>query len=269
MHPILNIAIRIVRKVGAFILQVYDSQSFAHHDQQNTISIVNTVIVKSEKIMVDMIKKFYPDHKILSTYNIREKFENNKIYWLINPLSGKINFSKKIPYFCTSISIIINKKVEASVIYDPLQNELFTSVKGQGSKLNGFRTRCIQPYSIKNTIISINNNFIYTICTNNIYSEFLNQMNFDGIQIKCLGSLTLNLAYVSVGRTSGLICIQSPFLKILSGELQIRESGGLINNFNSNMNIIQNNKETNMLDIVVGSSKLIKYVSEQISKIKK
>ncbi|WP_187306506.1 inositol monophosphatase family protein [Buchnera aphidicola] len=265
MHPMLNIAIRIVRTVGVSILQAYDSQSFTQNYQNNNSDSVTHIVIQSEKIMIKMIKKFYPNHKTILVLDKKKKIENNKVYWIINPISGQKNFVKKIPLFCTSINILVNKKIEISVIYDPLHNELFTAVRGQGSKLNGFRTRCIQPKSINNTIFTINNHDIFNLNKNKLYHKLINLLYIDGITFRCTGSLTLNLAYISVGRIDGLIYCHIPFFKLMTGKLNIIESGGLLNHISHNKN--ENINLNNNLHIFIGSSKLMQDLLKKIKTI--
>ncbi|MBZ2279746.1 MAG: inositol monophosphatase, partial [Buchnera aphidicola] len=95
-------------------------------------------------------------HIILDKNNYSMINENKKIYWVINELDGKNNFSKYLPHFCISIAIIIKGITEISVIYDPIKNDLFTSVKGHGSQLNGYRIRCTNTNTLESIIIAVN-----------------------------------------------------------------------------------------------------------------
>ncbi|MDE5285899.1 MAG: inositol monophosphatase, partial [Buchnera aphidicola] len=107
---------------------------------------------QAHKIIKDIIYKSYPDHIILDKNNYSIIDKNKKIYWIINELDGKNNFSKYLPHFCISIAIIIKGITEISVIYDPIKNDLFTAVKGHGSQLNGYRIRCTNTNTLESIV---------------------------------------------------------------------------------------------------------------------
>ncbi|WP_275429624.1 inositol monophosphatase family protein, partial [Enterobacter hormaechei] len=63
------------------------------------------------------------------------------IQWVIDPLDGTTNFIKRLPHFSVSIAVRIKGRTEVAVVYDPMRNELFSAVRGQGAQLNGYRLR--------------------------------------------------------------------------------------------------------------------------------
>jgi len=63
--------------------------------------------------------------------------DNSKGYWCIDPLDGTTNFTAGIPVFAVSIALIINSKQELGLIYDPVKDEMFTAIRGEGAWLNG------------------------------------------------------------------------------------------------------------------------------------
>ncbi|MGV8161557.1 inositol monophosphatase family protein, partial [Pseudomonas aeruginosa] len=44
-------------------------------------------------------------------------------------------------HFSVSIAIRVKGRTEVGVVYDPIRNELFTAVRGEGAKLNEIRLR--------------------------------------------------------------------------------------------------------------------------------
>jgi myo-inositol-1(or 4)-monophosphatase len=57
--------------------------------------------------------------------------------WLLDPLDGTGNYAVGIPFFCVSLALIRNGRVELGVIYDPLRDECFAAEAGRGASLNG------------------------------------------------------------------------------------------------------------------------------------
>jgi len=62
--------------------------------------------------------------------------------WCLDPLDGTSNFAAGIPLFATSLALIKNGEVVIGITYDPLRDEMFSAVKGQGAFLNGKKLVC-------------------------------------------------------------------------------------------------------------------------------
>lgn len=57
--------------------------------------------------------------------------------WVVDPLDGTRNFAAGIPVFCVSVAWMMHGEVVAGVIYDPMRDECFSAVLGEGAWLNG------------------------------------------------------------------------------------------------------------------------------------
>ena len=62
--------------------------------------------------------------------------------WCLDPLDGTSNFASGLPLFATSLALIKNGEVVIGITYDPLRDEMFSAVKGQGAFLNSSRLEC-------------------------------------------------------------------------------------------------------------------------------
>lgn len=230
MHPMLNIAIRAVRKGGNVIIQNYDTQKFIKEDTEKKKIFIKNIMYKTYRIISEIIYKSYPKHIILNKdANVLLK-DNKNTLWIINELDGKNNFIKHFPHFCVSIAVIVRNNIEISVIYDPIRNDLFTAVKGQGSQLNGYRTRCSSIKTLDCTTVAVN----LPNCINNqslSYFEIYKKLILCGISFRCTGSTVLDLAYVASGRIDCLFDFNLNPSNFIAGKLQVREAGCLISDF--------------------------------------
>lgn len=57
--------------------------------------------------------------------------------WCLDPLDGTSNFAAGIPFFGVSLALIQQGSVVAAVVYDPVHDECFAALRGQGAILNG------------------------------------------------------------------------------------------------------------------------------------
>jgi myo-inositol-1(or 4)-monophosphatase len=258
MYPMLNIAVRAARKGGSIIIQNYDTQKHLienkNHYKEN---IINKIIQTTHKAIIDIIHKAYPNHFIYTT-KYHNTFKENGVTWIINPLDGINNFEKQFPHFCLSVSVVIKNRTEISVIYDPLKNELFTAIKGQGAQLNGYRMRCSNVNILKNSKIGINFLMDKTYETKN-YFKIIELLLSKNIHLISSGSTVLDLAYLASGRLDGVFNFYLEPRNVLSGELQIRESGGIVSELTGGCYNYLYSKS-----LVTGNSKFLRVILSEI-----
>ncbi|AEO08637.1 extragenic suppressor protein SuhB [Buchnera aphidicola str. Ak (Acyrthosiphon kondoi)] len=261
MHPMLNIAIRAVRKGGNVIIQNYDTYKFIIEDLEKNKTFIKNIMYKTNRIISEIIHRSYPNHIILKkNENIFIKKNEKNTIWVINELDGKNNFIKCFPYFCISIAVIVKNRTEISVIYDPIKNDLFTAVKGQGSQLNGYRTRCSKVNTLDQTTIAVN---LPNKIQNDILSSFkiYQKLILSGISFRCTGSTVLDLAYVAAGKIDCLFDFDLEPNNFIAGKLQVRESGCLISDFTGG-----HQYEDCHSGNITSSPKLIRLITEKIRK---
>jgi myo-inositol-1(or 4)-monophosphatase len=109
-------------------------------------SIVTPADIAMQDRLETELKQHWPMYGILGeemTENAQlavvEQAAMNKIqgYWCIDPLDGTSNYAASLPFFAVSIALIINNQQQLGLIYDPVRDEMFTAIKGQGAYLNG------------------------------------------------------------------------------------------------------------------------------------
>ena len=86
------------------------------------------------------LKQQWPQYEVLGEEmtDVMQQAIINKgdAYWCIDPLDGSSNYAVGLPFFSVSIALIINKQQHLGLIYDPVREEMFTAIKGQGACLN-------------------------------------------------------------------------------------------------------------------------------------
>lgn len=56
--------------------------------------------------------------------------------WIIDPIDGTMNFVHSFPYTCISVGLWVKKEAEVGIVYNPIMEQMFTALKGQGAFLN-------------------------------------------------------------------------------------------------------------------------------------
>lgn len=90
---------------------------------------------RSDKFIIDAIKKKYPKHSVLTEES--GNIGTSKNVWVIDPLDGTHAFVRGIPQFTISIAYVEKGVVKLGVVYDVAADELFIAEKGKGAYLNG------------------------------------------------------------------------------------------------------------------------------------
>lgn len=73
--------------------------------------------------------------------------------WIIDPIDGTTNFVHRFPHTCISLALLVNKKAEIGIIYNPLMRQFFSARRHCGAFLNGkpIKTSDIKGKSFLNT----------------------------------------------------------------------------------------------------------------------
>lgn len=200
-------------------------------------NLVTEYDYKSEKYIVDEIKKAFPTHNIISEEE--GSVNNNSEYdWIIDPLDGTVNYANNIPIFSVSIALRENGNLIAGAVYQPILNELFTAELGNGAKMNGEYITVSNKIEMNTSLLVTG--FPYDINNDpkNAIRSFTNIVK-RGIPIRRLGSAALDLAYVACGRFEGFWEVNLNSWDVAAGILLVNEAGGKCTNYNGKVSLVE------------------------------
>lgn len=136
--------------------KILSNQSDLEIKEKKGIGNIVTRIDKEIEIYISSnLKKMYPDSQIIaeeSADKIEEKIDGG-LKFIIDPLDGSTNFSNGWPY-SIAIGVVNNNELVAGVIYDILQEKIYTATKGKGVTeiCNGKIKKIMKPQYPKSTI---------------------------------------------------------------------------------------------------------------------
>ncbi|ADW72656.1 MULTISPECIES: inositol-1-monophosphatase [Rahnella] len=251
MHPMLTIAVRAARKAGNLIAKHYETPDSVESTQKGTNDFVTNVDRDAEHMIIDVIRKSYPKHTIISEECGELEGEDKDVQWIIDPLDGTTNFVKRFPHFAVSIAVRIKGRTEVAVVYDPMRNELFTASRGQGAQLNGYRLRGTNAKDLDGTILATGFPFKAKQHATS-YMNVVGKLFTECADFRRTGSAALDLAYVAAGRVDGFFEIALKPWDFAGGELLVRESGGVVTDFVGGHNHFSSG------NIVAGNPRVVK-----------
>ncbi len=242
-----RIAIKAAKSAGKILLKGFKKE-FAGFKTKSNHEILTKFDVEAEKAILDLIKKEFPNHQILS----EESGNNNKAsdyLWIIDPLDGTTNFVMKNPLFAVSIALAYKNKVILGVIYLPYMDELFTAEINKGAFFND---KPIKISSRSNIIESL-----LTFCSGADQKDFKRAVEIYKIfktksqDLRQFGSAACELAWVACARTDAIMIAGDHPWDVAAGALIVREAGGKVTNFKggewdiNSGDIVASNKKIN------------------------
>ncbi len=184
---------------------------------------------KSQEIIQKIITKNFPEHSILGEEDLKV-IKKTPLLWVIDPLDGTTNYSHSLPIFCVSIAFMVENDVRVGVIYNPMLDELFWSIKGKGAFLNGERIRVSDEINLKKSLLATG--FPYDLRrsrNNNV--DYFNSFILRAQAVRRCGSAALDLAYLAAGRYDGFWEIKLYPWDTAAGFLMVKEAGGEVTDF--------------------------------------
>ena len=190
---------------------------------------VSEVDRRAEEIIIENLRKTYPDHAILAEESGGSG--NSDYRWIIDPLDGTTNFLHGFPQFAVSVALAHKGVLDQGIVYDPLRQELFTASRGEGAHLDGRRIRVTRSNTLEGALIGTGFPF-RTLDRLDAYVDIFRQLTAVTAGIRRPGAASLDLAYVASGRIDGFWEYGLEQWDIAAGALLIREAGGYVSDIN-------------------------------------
>jgi len=223
----INVAIKAARAAGGFIVNKLGKISKDEINLKSTSDFVTYVDKESERIIIETIKDEFPAHTILAEETLKE---DGEYLWIIDPLDGTTNYIHGYPIFSVSIALRYRNEINLGVVYDPLRDELYTAVKGEGAFLNGLSIRVSGVSELKDSLIATGFPFRRKEMID-LYLKLFKNLFGKVSDIRRAGSAALDLAHLACGRCDGFFELGLSPWDIAGGSLLIKEAGGIVTDF--------------------------------------
>jgi len=217
-------------KAGAAELSRFFNKSFIVSNKEGINNLVTEADHASEKAILDVIYKEFPDHHILSE-EAGEIIQDSNYKWIIDPIDGTVNFAHSIPLCCVSIALEYKGEIILASVYNPVMNELFFAEKGKGATLNDKPIRVSKKQNVVNACLVTGFPYTYLDMPNGPLQIF-EKLIRKGIPVRRLGSAATDLCWVAAGRFDGFYEHKLQAWDSAGGYLIVEEAGGKVTDFN-------------------------------------
>ena len=256
MNPTINIAVRAARKAGDIILRYHNQINLLTITNKGTNDFASEINKAAEDIIINEIRNTFPEHSIFSEKS-KKIMLDSKLKWVIDPLDCTLNYLHGFPQYAISIAMLKNNIPIHAVIYDPFKEELFTASKGEGAYMNDTRLRITKNQGLKDNLIGTGFPFKTPKYLDN-YLKMFKAISVQVADIRCVGSVALDLAYVAASRIDGFWEIGLNIWDTAAGVLLIIEAGGFVGDFNAE------NKYFTTGELVAGNESTYKEILKTI-----
>jgi len=196
---------------------------------KGTVDMVTEADRAAEALIAAMIRARYPDHGLLGEEGARGAETASAFRWVVDPLDGTTNFAHDLPHFAVSIGLEHRGEPVVGAVYDPLRDELFLGVLGQGATLNGTPLRISATDDLLRSLLVTG--FSYDFARRPRQAELWRRFLIRVQAIRQTGSAALNLCYVAAGRLDGYWERGIAPWDVSAGAVVVREAGGAVTDF--------------------------------------
>ncbi len=200
-------------------------------NKKGAIDLVTDADTASEKVIMDTIQAFFPEHAILAEESGLSD-GSSAFRWIIDPLDGTTNFAHSLGLFAVSIACAREDDIICGVVFNPVSQELFSAIKGEGAQLNGQPIRVSDIPDVGESLLVTG--FPYNV--GDILDQIMTRLSrclAASQGVRRLGSAALDLCYLACGRFEGFWEQNLKPWDTAAGLLIAREAGARVTDFNN------------------------------------
>jgi len=150
--------------------------------------------------------------------------------WIADPLDGTLNFIQGLPHWCVSVALWDAEGPLVGCIYDPLREDLFVAVRGQGATWNGAPMVISQQPGLDGAFLATG--FAFQLGERfQEFSRVLTPVFHRAKGIRRAGSAALDLAHTACGIYDGYFEMGLKKWDFAAGVLLVMEAGGVISDW--------------------------------------
>ena len=244
-------AIGIAEKAGKLILENKNKIEITEiKDKQDFCTNVD---LKSEKLIIDAIKKEYPDHVIISE-EIGKVDKKSDYAWIIDPIDGTKNFMRNMPLFCVSIALQFRGKTVVGSVYNPTSEMMFHAREGGGAWLDGHEIKVSDIKKIDHAYAYIDSGKIYKLDENDRDIALLRLGNLmkSVFRVHSYGSGALGLCHLAQGSYDIYFDItgHTKLVDIAAGSIIVKEAGGTFSKMDGHVLATNGHLEKKIIELL-------------------
>jgi myo-inositol-1(or 4)-monophosphatase len=225
MNEIMTVCTAAAKEAGEFLKANFGKNNF-NIETKADHSLVTNLDQEAERMIVEQIKRHFPDHGIIGEEGDWDD-ANKEYIWIIDPLDGTHNFIRNMSMFGVSIGVVHQDDFVTGVIYLPVSGELYTAERGGGAYKNGKKINVSGKRNLVDCSVAFDSN-IKNEPT--LKLQTLDNLSTKAFSIRMLGSSVRQLTYLAEGVFDAIIEFDDHPWDYAAGACIVTEAGGRITN---------------------------------------
>ncbi|MAC84239.1 MAG: inositol monophosphatase [Arcobacter sp.] len=233
--------IEIIKEAGEILKDGYFSKKDVTFKAKK--DLVTKYDVAVENFLKESFAKEFSDFNVIAeeSDNTNKTFSNSII---VDPIDGTTNFVNKLPHTAISVGVYVNKKPYIGIVYNPILDELYTAVVGEGAYCNGKKIETSDEKDFQKALLSTGFPYSSGTCEDDL-NDVIKKIKY--ILPRCqdirrLGSASLDLCLVARGVYEGYYEMNLKAWDVSAGLIILQEAGGKVSNLDGNEYVLFENK---------------------------
>jgi myo-inositol-1(or 4)-monophosphatase len=214
----LEVSLEAGREAAAILLRHYEEGTKTwEKSEDNPVTLAD---LESDRVIAERIRTAFPDDGLLSEEAIgsRDRLANRRV-WIVDPMDGTKEFTRKIPEFCVSIALTEDGVPVVGVIVNPPANVTLWATRGGGTFRDGEPMRISSTDRLADAVVIASR----TEISRNQFDCYEGWFR----EIRPVGSIAWKLACVACGDGDlNISVVPKNEWDVCAGDLLVRESGG-------------------------------------------
>lgn len=195
--------------------------------KSNANDLVTTMDKNTEAFFAEKIRETYPSHFILSEEGFGDELSTmDGTVWIIDPIDGTMNFVHQKRNFAISIGIYHDGVGEIGLIYDVMDDVLYSAQRTKGAYKNDVKIPPLKTkIPLEESILSLNH---FWLCENRLVDEKEMQRLVKTVRgTRTYGSAALEFAFTAEGIVDGYLTMSLAPWDVAAGMVIVHEVGGV------------------------------------------
>jgi myo-inositol-1(or 4)-monophosphatase len=215
----LEVALEAAREAGRILLHHYERGARSwEKSEDNPVTVAD---LESDHAIAALLRDAFPGDAILSEETVSDlaRLASPRV-WIVDPMDGTKEFTKRIPEFCVSIALAQEGEPVVGVILNPAANVIVSATRGGGCRRDGERARVSRVTRLDEAVVIASRTEI-------------SRGQFEGHagwwrELRPVGSIAWKLACIACGEGDLNVSLAPKNeWDVCAGDLLVREAGGV------------------------------------------
>jgi len=224
---LLNVMIKAAHKASRTLKRDFGEVEHLQVSLKGPGNFVSATDRRAEEILREELERARPGYGFLGEEGGAREGSDKTHRWIVDPLDGTMNFLHGIPHFAISLALEREGTIVAGLVYNPVNDELFTAERGKGAFLNDQRLRVAARKRLADSVVACalpHPSRGDAALTRREHIAVLDKV----AGLRRFGAAALDLAWVAAGRLDGYWERDLSPWDMAAGIALVREAGGFV-----------------------------------------